>query len=242
MLPNLSGLCNRNEAPVGAPAWFDEAELDYSNEVRNNASTAAEFMWQVYNEMQKYEKSKYDPSSSLERVVKRLLNYWHFNEGYDPGQLMGMLIGAMTSRTGRIMLMTARDQSTEFEIPRATRHEVMDAAKTWLRGVNGGLTHEEEVNLNQAIKNEFDKVYHETNEPKPKKPKASVGSMSHSANLKDDDDGASFRSLGGHDSEDDVLPRLGMPPQEEQEEEERTRGFMPSLAEMEARGEQPKFR
>ena len=79
-------------------------------------------------------------------------------------------------------------------------------------------------------------------EPTPKKPKAPVGSMSHSANLRDGGGGASFRSLGGHDSEDDVPPPLGMPSQEEQEEAERTRGYMPSLAEMEARGEQPKFR
>lgn len=50
-----------------------------------------------------------------------------------------------------------------------------------------------------------------------------------------------FRSLGA-DDEDEPLPRLGMPSQEELEEMERTRGYMPSLAEMDARGEQPKFR
>lgn len=50
-----------------------------------------------------------------------------------------------------------------------------------------------------------------------------------------------FRSLGA-DDEDAPMPRLGMPSQEEMEEMERARGYMPSLDETEARGEEPKFR
>lgn len=57
----------------------------------------------------------------------------------------------------------------------------------------------------------------------------------------EDDCEPQFQSLGG-DDEDEPMPRLGMPSQEELEEAERARGYMPSLAEMEARGEQPKFR
>ena len=155
MLPNLSGLCNINVVRTGAPAWFNEAELDYSNEVRDTISTAAEFTWQVYNEMQKYVRSKYNPLLTLEMAVARLLNYWHINEGYTPDMLMGSMIGIMTKLNGRISMMTSRNQRTEFEVPQAIKYETLNAAKKWLRGVKGGLTHEEEVNLNQVIKSMF---------------------------------------------------------------------------------------
>lgn len=147
MLPNLSGLCNRNEAPVGAPPWFNEAERNASEAVRIRSNTHVEFAWQVRNEMEKYEKSKYNPVLTLEIVVARLLNYWHSIEVYTPDMLMGLLIGVLAS-SGR-----GEDRSAKFE--------VLDAAKTWLRGVKGGLTHEEETSINEVIRSSFDDAEHD---------------------------------------------------------------------------------
>tara|TARA_B100000927_G_scaffold189925_2_gene153072 strand:- start:1097 stop:1531 length:435 start_codon:yes stop_codon:yes gene_type:complete len=141
MLPNLSGLCNRNETPVGAPPWFDEVEWNHSQAVRSQSNTYVEFAFQVLNEINKYEKGKYDPVLTLEKVVVRLLNYWRSVEGFTPDMLMGLLIGVLTS--------------SDLEGHRSTKFEVLNAAKTWLRGAKGGLTYAEEANINQAIRSSF---------------------------------------------------------------------------------------
>ena len=126
-------------APVGAPLWFGKEELDRSEQVRKDHGKDMEFRWQVRNELSKYARG--DRSVSLVVIVKRLLDYWHQEEKYDPTMLIGLLVGTAMGLV----------QYPEWKVDDAIVKEATKAAGWWIDNVVNSMTAEDRVAYFQSV-------------------------------------------------------------------------------------------